>query len=100
MKSEVATKYICFLNIAHNDRNELFSISKTELDYDEFFKVRLFILSSYNEMRIIYNKFKKRRAYIFKQFKIKQNIIHKKHCECVLKYIFCYYIKILILEFI
>ena len=100
MKSEVATKYVYFLNIVHNDRIDLFSISKTELDFDEFFKVRLYILSSYNEMRIIYNKFKKRRAYIFKQFKIKQNIIHKRDCESILKYKFCYDIKNLILEFL
>ena len=100
MKSEIAQKYVYFLNIAHNDRIDLFSISKTELDFDEFFKLRLFILWSYDEMRIKYNNFKKRRTSIIRQFNKKKNVIHKKDCESVLKYIFCYDIKNLILEFL
>ena len=100
MKSEISTKYSYILESVHNNRNELFSVSETDIDFDKFFDTRLYILSLYFEMQITHNNFKKRRTNIIRQFNKKKNIIHKKECESVLKYIFCFDIKNIILEFL
>ena len=68
-------------------------ITKIFFEHDEIHKhTQKFIRIYMNEIHLM-NKYTISRAELMHEFKIKKNEIHKKDCEGVLKYVFCFDIK-------
>ena len=86
-------KYIYFSDVLRKNKNILFNNDETYLYTQKI--IRMYM----NELHLL-NKYNVSRAEIMREFSLKKNEIHKRECESVLQYIFCFDIKNLILEFL
>ena len=97
----IRSKYIYFRKIIYTQRELFFNPSDILLfNHECFYNSQTYVLSYDSKMRKEYHNFHKERMIIVNKFEDEKKIIQYNCYEKVLRNVFCYDIKNVILEFL